>query len=97
VSVATAQVRRLISSQFPQWADLPIRPVANGGWDNWTFHLGDDMLVRLPSAVEYAQAVEKEHRWLPTLAHQLPLPIPTPLRRTGQQWTRASGARRPCA
>ena len=79
VRVETAQVHRLITSQFPQWADSPIRLVANGGWDNWTFHLGDDMLVRLPSAAEYAQAVEKEHRWLPTLAHLLPLPIPTPL------------------
>ena len=37
------------------------------------------MLVRLPSAAEYAQAVEKEHRWLPLLAPHLPLPIPTPL------------------
>ena len=78
--VDASQVRGLISSQFPQWADLPIRPVAHGGWDNWTFHLGDDMLVRLPSAAEYAQAVEKEHRWLPLLAPQLPFPIPTPLR-----------------
>ena len=37
------------------------------------------MLVRLPSAAEYALAVDKEHRWLPALAPQLPLPIPTPL------------------
>ncbi len=81
VSVETDQVHRLISNQFPQWADLPIRPVATGGWDNWTFHLGDDMLVRLPSAVEYARAVEKEHQWLPLLAHRLPFPIPTPLGR----------------
>jgi aminoglycoside phosphotransferase (APT) family kinase protein len=58
---------------------LPIEPVAQGGWDNWTFHLGSDMLVRLPSASEYAPAVEKEHRWLPVLAPRLPLPIPTPL------------------
>jgi aminoglycoside phosphotransferase (APT) family kinase protein len=79
VDVETALVRRLIRSQFPRWADLPIEPVAKGGWDNWTFHLGGDMVVRLPSAAEYAQAVEKEHRWLPTLAHRLPLPIPTPL------------------
>jgi aminoglycoside phosphotransferase (APT) family kinase protein len=37
------------------------------------------MLVRLPSAAEYALAVDKEHRWLPALAPQLPLPIPVPL------------------
>ena len=78
-SVDATQVRGLIRSQFPQWTDLPITPVAHGGWDNWTFHLGDDMLVRLPSAAEYAHAVEKEHRWLPLLAPQLPFPIPTPV------------------
>jgi len=35
--------------------------------------------VRLPSAAEYALAVEKEHRWLPAFAARLPLPIPVPL------------------
>jgi aminoglycoside phosphotransferase (APT) family kinase protein len=79
VTADAEQVRRLVAAQFPQWAGLPIRPVANGGWDNWTFHLGDGMLARLPSAAEYALAVDKEHRWLPTLAPRLPLPIPTPL------------------
>ncbi|WP_309083133.1 aminoglycoside phosphotransferase family protein [Chelativorans sp.] len=72
-------VRRLIAAQFPRWADLPVRPVAHGGWDNRTFHLGDQMTVRLPSAAQYALQVEKEQRWLPKLAPQLPLPIPTPL------------------
>lgn len=79
VAVHAEQVRRLVAEQFPEWADLPVEPVANGGWDNWTFHLGSALLVRLPSAAEYALAVEKEHRWLPTLAARLPLPIPTPL------------------
>ncbi|GAA1596972.1 MULTISPECIES: aminoglycoside phosphotransferase family protein [Kribbella] len=79
IEVAAAQVRRLVAEQFPRWADLAVRPVANGGWDNRTFHLGTDMVVRMPSAAEYAQAVEKEHRWLPVLAPQLPLPIPVPL------------------
>lgn len=68
----------LITQQFPQWAHLSVRSVANGGWDNRTFHLGDDMLARLPSAAEYALAVEKEQQWLPILAAQLPLPIPVP-------------------
>ena len=79
IPVTEKLTRRLVSAQFPQWSDLPIEPVANGGWDNRTFHLGTDMLVRLPSASEYAQAVEKEHRWLPALGPQLPLPIPVPL------------------
>ncbi|MDF2900438.1 MAG: aminoglycoside phosphotransferase [Phenylobacterium sp.] len=72
-------VGRLITGQFPQWADLPIRPVIPGGWDNRTFHLGDAMTVRLPSAADYAKQVEKEQQWLPRLAPHLPLPIPTPL------------------
>lgn len=79
MNVDCAQVRQLVGSQFPEWADLPIQPVAEGGWDNWTFHLGSDMVLRIPSAAEYAEAVEKEHRWLPTLASLLPLPIPAPL------------------
>jgi aminoglycoside phosphotransferase (APT) family kinase protein len=79
IKVDVEQVRRLVVQQFPQWAALPVQPVANGGWDNWTFHLGAEMLVRLPSAAEYALAVGKEHRWLPVLAPQLPLPIPVPL------------------
>jgi aminoglycoside phosphotransferase (APT) family kinase protein len=77
--VGMSLVRRLIARQFPQWADLPVRPVATSGWDNQTFHLGDRLSVRLPTAREYALAVDKEHRWLPVLAPQLPLPIPVPL------------------
>ncbi|MEO3928429.1 aminoglycoside phosphotransferase family protein [Micromonosporaceae bacterium B7E4] len=79
IAVDAEQVRRLVAGQFPQLADLPVEPVANGGWDNWTFHLGPERLVRLPSAAEYALAVDKEHRWLPALAARLPLPIPAPL------------------
>jgi aminoglycoside phosphotransferase (APT) family kinase protein len=72
-------VSRLVATQFPQWAHLPIKPVAVGGWNNKTFHLGERMLVRLPKAGRYAVQVEKEQLWLPRLAPCLPLPIPTPL------------------
>jgi aminoglycoside phosphotransferase (APT) family kinase protein len=77
--VDTALVRRLILAQFPVWANEPIEAVVPGGWDNRTFRLGSNMLVRLPSAACYAGQVEKEHRWLPVLAAGLPQPIPTPL------------------
>ncbi|WP_041798769.1 aminoglycoside phosphotransferase family protein [Micromonospora aurantiaca (nom. illeg.)] len=78
-AVGVEQVRRLVADQFPHLAALRIEPVAKGGWDNWTFHLGPELLVRLPSAAEYALAVDKEHLWLPALADRLPLPIPAPL------------------
>jgi aminoglycoside phosphotransferase (APT) family kinase protein len=72
-------VRRLVATQFPQWADLAIQPVALSGWDNRTFHLGEGMVVRMPSAAKYAAQVAKEHQWLPKLAPFLPLPTPTPI------------------
>ncbi|WP_037084109.1 aminoglycoside phosphotransferase family protein [Neorhizobium vignae] len=79
VEIDTALVKSLIAAQFPDWAGLQVRPVAIGGWCNRTFHLGDTMSVRLPSAERYVAQVEKEHRVLPALAPQLPLPIPVPL------------------
>ena len=73
--------RRLIAGQFPQWAHLPIRAVEFDGWDNRTFRLGSELSIRLPSGDWYAQQVDKEQRWLPVLAPQLPLPIPMPVAR----------------
>ncbi|MDG4879531.1 aminoglycoside phosphotransferase family protein [Mesorhizobium sp. WSM4935] len=78
-TIDTDLVRRLVDAQFPRWRHLPVSPVAFGGWDNRTFHLGDKMTVRLPSAASYSLQVEKEQRWLPKLAPVLPLPIPEPL------------------
>src|SRR5512132_3413606 len=71
--------RRLIDSQFPQWSHLPIRAVEFDGWDNRTFRLGSELSIRVPSGPWYAQQVDKEQRWLPVLAPQLPLPIPRPV------------------
>lgn len=74
-----ALVRQLIAAQLPQWALLPVRPVANSGWDNRTFRLGEHLLVRLPSAACYEGQVDKEQQWLPRLAPLLPLAVPKPM------------------
>jgi aminoglycoside phosphotransferase (APT) family kinase protein len=74
-------VSQLVADQFPRWAHLAVRPVEVDGWDNATFRLGDTMSVRVPSGDDYALQVDKEQRWLPVLAPQLPLPIPVPLGR----------------
>src|SRR4051812_20788097 len=79
VAIDTTLVRALIGGQFPRWADLVVAPVIPGGWDHRTFRLGDDLLVRLPSAEGYAVQVEKEQRWLPALRPHLPVPIPEPV------------------
>jgi aminoglycoside phosphotransferase (APT) family kinase protein len=71
--------RRLVASQFPQWAGLPVRRVELDGVDNRTFRLGRQLTLRLPAGDWYALQVEKEQRWLPRLAPQLPLPIPAPV------------------
>jgi len=77
--IDAALVRHLVASQFPQWGGLAVTPVELDGWDNRTYRLGDDMTVRLPTADYYAPAVDKEDRWLPFLAPQLPVPVPVPL------------------
>jgi len=77
--IDAALARRLVDRQFPQWSDLPIAGVAVDGWDNRTFRLGAELTVRLPSGPWYAARVEKEQRWLPVLAPQVTLPIPTPV------------------
>jgi aminoglycoside phosphotransferase (APT) family kinase protein len=54
MQINEALVKKLLQEQFPQWQDLPVQAVAQGGWDNYTFHLGTDMLVRLPRDAEHA-------------------------------------------
>ncbi len=74
-----ALVRRLVAAQFPRWSHLPVRPVEPQGWDNRSFRLGEDLVVRLPSDAAYAAQPAREARWLPVLAPQLPVPVPRPV------------------
>ena len=69
----------MVTRQFPELADFQIRPVDVSGWDNRTFHLGDELLVRMPSAMHYVAQVEKEQRWLPILSRSISLSIPIPV------------------
>lgn len=76
MEISVDVVRDLLVEQFPEWADLPIRAVTPQGNDNRSFRLGEKLLVRLPSAEGYVPQVAREEKWLPYLAHRLPLPIP---------------------
>ena len=72
-------VKKLVEEQFPQWRELKIYPVAKSGHDNRTFHLGDNMAVRLPSGKDYAAQIQKESQWLPYLQEHLDYPISKPI------------------
>ena len=79
--VATSQslVASLIADQMPQWAGLPIRPIASSGTDNVIFRLGSDKAVRLPRVQGATGQTEKDRQWLPHLSPHLPVQLPEQL------------------
>jgi aminoglycoside phosphotransferase (APT) family kinase protein len=79
IEVSSDLVRGLLAAQQPDLAHLPVRVLANG-WDNLLCRLGDELIVRLPRRALAATLVAHEQQWLPTLARQLTLPIPAPIR-----------------
>jgi aminoglycoside phosphotransferase (APT) family kinase protein len=79
VDTDVSLVDRLVTAQFPQWADLPIEPVRSAGTDNAIYRLGNDMALRLPRIQRATGHLDKERQWLPRLAPLLPLAVPVPL------------------
>jgi aminoglycoside phosphotransferase (APT) family kinase protein len=77
VIVDAELARALVDARFPEWSQLPLRPIEPGGFDHRSFRLGDDLVVRIPSAPAYVPQVRKEQAWLPVLGDALPLPIPS--------------------
>lgn len=71
---------KLIAEQFPEYASLAITSVESQGHDNRTFRLGDDMLIRMPTAESYALKVAKEQDLLPKLSYHLSFDIPAPIK-----------------
>lgn len=79
LTIEESLVSALIADQFPQWAGLPVERIPSPGTDNAIFRLGDDLAVRMPRVGWAAVQPEKEQRWLPWLAPQLPLAVPVPV------------------
>jgi aminoglycoside phosphotransferase (APT) family kinase protein len=72
-------VRRLLATQFPQWADLPVVRVRSTGTVNAMYRLGAALAVRLPLVERWADGLTNELEWLPRLAPSLPLAVPEPV------------------
>ncbi|MGW1184892.1 aminoglycoside phosphotransferase family protein [Streptomyces drozdowiczii] len=78
-AIDTALVRRLIDSQFPQWAGLPLELFEPAGSDHVIHRLGDELSVRLPRRPGVVGQARKELMWLPRLAPHVPLAVPVPV------------------
>ena len=79
IEVGDTIVRRLLRSQMPNLAELPLIAVEPWGTDNAIWRLGSDLVIRLPRIHWAAGQVELEARWLPRLAPNLPVAIPEPI------------------
>ena len=71
--------RRLVDTQFPQWAELPLHRVDPAGSDHVIYRLGGELSVRLPRHAGATKQARKDAEWLPKLAPHLPLAIPVPV------------------
>jgi aminoglycoside phosphotransferase (APT) family kinase protein len=79
IEVSHDLARRLVDTQFPDWAGLPLKLVDPAGSDHVIYRLGPDLAVRLPRHAGAIGQAAKEFHWLPLLAPHLPLAIPVPV------------------
>lgn len=80
LNITLELAKKLISTQFPEYADLTVTEVEQQGFDNRTYRIGDDMLIRMPTAESYALKVPIEQQLLPKLAKHLSVAIPAPIK-----------------
>lgn len=83
VDLSAKVVAGLMASQFPEWRDLPVRPVLSHGTVNALFRLGDELVLRFPLQPSLDPALREElideQRNAALLAPHLPLPVPEPI------------------
>ncbi|MFI5532018.1 aminoglycoside phosphotransferase family protein [Kitasatospora sp. NPDC051853] len=77
--IDAALVGRLVGTQFPQWAGLPLELLDPAGSDHVIYRLGEELSVRLPRHAGAIGQARKESEWLPRLAPHLPLAVPVPV------------------
>lgn len=76
IPISLDLVRTLVDNEYPEYSSLSLRPFGASGSSNILFRLGDNLVVRLPRQPDGSKAIQKEFRWLPALADQLPVAVP---------------------
>ncbi len=79
LSIDAGLVERLVSEQFPDWHELPLRRVEPSGTDHAVFQLGDELSVRLARRNGPTEAGGPHWDWLASLAAKLPVEVPVPV------------------
>lgn len=81
--VEPGTVRRLVESQFPQWAELPVRELTTAATDNAIFRVGDGLAARFPlrmgDADRVRAALVAEAAAAAEFAASCPVPAPQPV------------------
>ena len=80
IDITPDLARKLIAEQFPEYSHLQITDVEKQGHDNRTYRFGEHMLIRMPTAADYALKVPKEQELLPQLAKRLSVSITAPIK-----------------
>ncbi len=76
LAISPSLVSALVSSQFPEYAALPIAALSATGSTNRLFRLGEELLIRLPRQPNSGAGISKERKWLPRLRDELPVEVP---------------------
>jgi len=83
VDITVNTVAGLVSSQFPSWSGLPIRPVPSDGTVNALFRLGDEIVLRFPLQpsldTEHRAALVREHENAGRIARHVTVEVPEPV------------------
>ena len=75
IEIDEALVRALLETQCPALAVLPLRLV-DAGWDNETWRLGEELVVRVPRRGVAAQLIRHEQDHVPAIRERVALPVP---------------------
>lgn len=78
VEITPQLAQSLVESQFPKLVVKSCGELGRG-WDNTLFLVNDAWLFRFPHRGIAVDCLEVEARILPSIAPQLPLPVPVPV------------------
>jgi aminoglycoside phosphotransferase (APT) family kinase protein len=84
IDISDSEVSALIRSQFPEWAQQPIRRIESSGTVNAIFRIGDELAARFPLRDTDPEAtrqgsLEDEARATAEFARHSPVPAPVPV------------------